>query len=748
MEVHPSLRMVIGILLFSSSALAGKMVVRVNARIYDDLRRAIDFKGTTIEIVGARIGESYDLMLERGDYGQVAGSGLVATVICDDTDTRKSEIVHDGQYQSYDELKTVMRNWAANYPEIVRIDSIGPTYEGRYIYMVKISDNPNADEDEPEVLLDAQHHSREWAAGQAARHFADTLITNYATNQQFRDFVDNHEVWVIPIVNVDGFVYDYPAQRYWRKNRQPFGSSTGCDPNRDYNGCCNGDRMGDWGSLVSGSRTSHRPSDETWFGARGAWGLEVNALAEFFKQRTFVANVSLHSYSELVLWPYGYGPQIPDNAFIASLGTRAAAQMSTLGGGTYEPEQSVTLYPNACGSCDWMYGWAHYVGGFPCMSYVFELGTDFYQPTGELDVIERECFDGLWFIFSRADSIRNTLQGMVPRPILAPIDTSASGDFRLHWTSIRPEYNRPDGWDVEELSGLTVGEDGFEAGLGRWLAQGATASTTQKHTGSYSAYLGTGNNISNFIMTADPYPVQPGDSLTYWIWYNVESNYDVTVAEVSLEGKEWIQLHDRFTGNSNGWLRKAWSLEPWVGKSVYVRFRYMTDDGTTNAGVYIDDVRPVPTFASRTVIATGLTDTICDVVGKAPGQYWYRVRGHNAAWGYGDWGPLEDVVVSGTGVTQDLEKTRVPYELHAVPNPASGRALVRFVLPRAGAATVAVADASGRVVRALAAGQLPAGEFSLVWDGRDDQGKEVPAGLYYVRLSGIATATARLAIIR
>ena len=51
-------------------------------------------------------------------------------------------------------------------------------------------------------------------------------------------------------------------------------------------------------------------------------------------------------------------------------------------------------------------------------------------------------------------------------------------------------------------------------------------------------------------MTADPYPVEPGDSLTFWVWYDLETNYDVGVAEVSLEGKEWFQLHDRFTGTS------------------------------------------------------------------------------------------------------------------------------------------------------------------------------------------------------
>jgi hypothetical protein len=734
--------------LLALPVVAAEMVVRVGAHSYQELRSAIDFKGTSIDIAGGKLGEWYDLVLDRSDLGLVRASGLPVTVLCADFGTRKVEVAQDGQYQSYDELKAVMRGWATSYPSIVMLDSIGPSYEGRWILMVKISDNPTVDEDEPELLLDAQHHAREWAAGQAARHFADTLITNYATNNSFRDFIDNHEVWVIPVVNVDGFIYDYPGELWWRTNRQPFGSNIGCDLNRDYNGACNGNRMADWGALVSGSNTSHRPSDITWFGARGAWGVEVAALNQFFKRRTFLANPSLHSYSELILYPYGDGTAAPDQNYMASLAQGIASRMSGLGGGTYTPARSDDLYPSNCISVDWAYGWSHYIGGFPCMSFTFELGTEFYQPTSNLDAIERETFDGLWYLFNRAESIAVALEGAVPRPFLAPLDSSSTGDFLLSWSPVRPEHNHPDMWEIEELSGLLVTEEGFESGLLGWSVQGATASTTQKHTGTYSAFLGTGNNISNYIVTADPYPVRAGDSLTYWIWYNVESNYDVTVAEVSLEGKEWFQLHDRFSGNSSGWVRKAWSLEPWVGKSVFIRFRYMTDDGTSNAGVYVDDVRPVPSFASRTTIATNVMDTTYSVTGKTPGQYWYRVRGHNLAWGWGDKGPLEDIVVTGTGIAQEQPGSIARTALRVEPNPASGRSLVSFALLHAGNVTVTVYDASGRVVRELAAGQLTAGEHVSSWDGRDLSGRLVPAGVYHIRLAGVASGVTRLTVVR
>ncbi|MBM3314705.1 T9SS type A sorting domain-containing protein, partial [candidate division WOR-3 bacterium] len=527
----------------------------------------------------------------------------------------------------------------------------------------------------------------------------------------------------------------------------PFGSAIGCDPNRNYNGYCSGTPGSGWGALVSGSRTTHLPTDLTFMGGYGAWGKEIKALSEFFKTRTFVADITLHSYSELVLWPMGDGTTAPDNSTLVSLGQRMAAQMSRLSGGTYTPEQANALYPTNGGSCEWMYGWGHWVGGFPCMSYVFELGTSFYQSTSQLDAIERECFDGAFYLFSRAESIRTALRGEVPPPVLARVDSSPTGDFLLHWTAVRAAYNQPDRWELEELSGLTTIEDGFESGFTRWNVNGASQSTTQKHSGTYSMSLGTGNNVSNFIATKDPHPVQPGDSLRYWIWYNIENNYDVTIAEVSTDGLEWTQLHERYTGNSGGWVRKAFSLAPWVGTSVFIRLRYMTDDNTLGSGAYVDDVWPAPQFAARTVVSNNITDTLYQVTGRQPGTYWYRVRGHNAVWDWNAQGPLEDVRVTGSGVAGQRPVAIETRILGVTPNPTGGRVQVRYSLSGTGPAELAVYDAAGSMVRQLASGD-GRGAHRAAWDGTDMTGARVPAGVYYVRLAAEKTFTSRVAVVR
>ena len=728
------------------TAMAGPMMVRVAARDYPELRSHITFKGTSIEIAGTKPGQSYDLLLDRSDFGAVEACGLPVTVIHDDMNSLHNEAIMAGSYHSYDTLLLMMRNWASTYPSICRLESIGPTFQNNWIYGVKIASAQS--EGKPEVLELGIVHAREWGALEATRYFADTLIRFYASDTVFQNFVDNHQTYVFMVTNVDGYKYDYPGQLSWRKNRQIFGTSTGCDPNRDFNGNCDGNPMADWGSLVVGSNTSHRARDLTWFGARGAWGYEIAAISDWFKQHTVVACATMHSYSEIVIWPYGAGDTTPDNAYYAALGASVASRMGKLGGGTYDPMQANYLYPTNCGSDDWFYGWSRNIGGFPCMSFCTELGTDFYQPVADLDSIQRASFRGNLYLFKQADSIIVALEGKVPRPILAPMDSTAVAQYTVCWPPIRPEQSHPDRWEIEELRGLSVVTDNMEADLSKWVLQGASQSSTQKHSGSYSISLGNGNNIANYCMTKDPYPVQSGDSLKYWIWYNTENNYDVTVAEVSLEGKEWIQLHDRFTGSSSNWLYKAFALDLWAGKSVFIRFRYMTDDGTTGSGVYIDDVWPVPEFSDRTVLSDSITDTLYVVTADTIGIHYYRVRGHNATWGWNDQGPLEDILVVGLTGTQEPSGKVITSVFEVAPNPVITGTRISYALERAGAARLAVYDATGRQVKSLVAGRFKAGVYTANWDGRDAGGRLVPAGVYYVRLSADRSSTARVTVVR
>jgi hypothetical protein len=125
--------LLLSLALLVGSVTAGQMLVRVNARDYQELYSHITFKGTSIEIAGTKPGQSYDLLLDRSDFGTVQASGLAVTVIHDDFETVKGEAGQDGQYRSFDEMKVIFRGLATTYPSICKLESIGPSYEGRWL---------------------------------------------------------------------------------------------------------------------------------------------------------------------------------------------------------------------------------------------------------------------------------------------------------------------------------------------------------------------------------------------------------------------------------------------------------------------------------------------------------------------------------------------------------------------------------------------------------------------------------------
>ena len=220
------------------------------------------------------------------------------------------------------------------------------------------------------------------------------------------------------------------------------------------------------------------------------------------------------------------------------------------------------------------------------------------------------------------------------------------------------------------------------------------------------------------------------------------------MCEVSLEGKEWFQLHDRFTGNSSGWVRKAYSLAPWLGKSVFIRLRAMSDDGSNSGGMYVDDIYPVPAFATRTTISNNITDTMYAFTAKPDGRYYYRVRGHNTAWNWGDQSPLEDIVVTAGGVeTPATKNQRQATILTTSPNPFSDRTLVNYALGRTGGVKLSVYDASGKLVRELVRGAQNPSNYSVAWDGRDMAGRKLANGIYVLRLEADRTVTQQILML-
>ena len=293
----------------------------------------------------------------------------------------------DAAYHNYSEMIAEVNAIVARYPAIASKRVLGKTYEGRDIVAVKISDNVGTDESEPEVLYDANHHAREHLTVEMAVYLLHLYADNYASDSRIKSVVDSREIWIIPSVNPDGAEYDVATGSYrsWRKNRQPNSGSTyvGTDLNRNYGyrwGCCGG--------------SSGSPSSDTYRGPSAFSAPETRVIRDFVLSRIvggvqqIKAAMDFHSYSELVLWPFGHttantttGMTADQYNTFATLGRQMAATNG------YTPQQSSDLYITDGDSLDYLWG-THRI-----FAYTFELyprsssGGGFYPPAS---VITRE----------------------------------------------------------------------------------------------------------------------------------------------------------------------------------------------------------------------------------------------------------------------------------------------------------------------------------------------------------------------
>ncbi|GGX28386.1 M14 family metallopeptidase [Streptomyces chartreusis] len=292
----------------------------------------------------------------------------------------------DSRYHNYAEMTSEINSIVSANPSIASQRVIGTSYQGRNIVAIKISDNVGTDEAEPEVLFTHHQHAREHLTVEMALYLLRELTSDYGSDSRVTGLVNNREIWIVPDLNPDGGEYDIATGSYrsWRKNRQPNSGSSavGTDLNRNWAyrwGCCGGS---------SGSTSS-----ETYRGASAESAPEVKVVANFVRSRVvggkqqITAGIDFHTYSELVLWPFGYtysdtttGMTADDRNAFAAVGQKMAASNG------YTPEQASDLYITDGSIDDWLWG------NQKIFSYTFEMyprsgGGGFYPPD---EVIERE----------------------------------------------------------------------------------------------------------------------------------------------------------------------------------------------------------------------------------------------------------------------------------------------------------------------------------------------------------------------
>jgi carboxypeptidase T len=293
-----------------------------------------------------------------------------------------------GGYFTYSEMMSILDEMQVKYPNLITTKkSIGKSLEERDIWMVKISDNPDVDENEPEVFYNALHHAREAASLSQLIFYMWYLLENYDSDAEVKYLIDNTAMFFVPCVNPDGYVWNetnFPdGGGMWRKNRRDNGDgSFGVDLNRNYGK--------EWGFDDAGS--SPNPGSEVYRGTDPFSEPETQVMKAFCESRNFKVALNYHTYGNLLVYPWGYIPSFytPDSALFVNYAMLLTKENNYKFG---TANQTVNYSVNG-NSDDWMYGETSTKDKIIAMTPEAGEGADGFWPP--MFKIERICSENVY----------------------------------------------------------------------------------------------------------------------------------------------------------------------------------------------------------------------------------------------------------------------------------------------------------------------------------------------------------------
>lgn len=294
------------------------------------------------------------------------------------------------EYFNLAEIQAFFDNLAAQRPKFVRRARIGTSIQNRAIYAYRFA-GPEALQSPAAkaYVFVGLTHAREWVSGSVVMHVGKMLSDSLASPAG-RANVGRRVVWIVPVVNPDGYNYTWTTNRLWRKNRrQNSNGSRGVDINRNY--------AKGWG----GAGSSGTPSSDTYRGTAAFSEPETQAVRDLSLSIPNIAGfIDFHSYSQLVLWPWGYTESPPpDAALLDSIGQSVETAMDGFGANYTRGQASTALYLASGVSKDWYYDlWR-------TAAYTIELRDTgqfgFELPPSQITPTQNEAWAGVLALFNR-----------------------------------------------------------------------------------------------------------------------------------------------------------------------------------------------------------------------------------------------------------------------------------------------------------------------------------------------------------
>ncbi len=548
-------------------------------------------------------------------------NGLVFDVLINDMtryflDRNVTEVSRDfelgsmlGNY-TFSEVEEKMDSLAVLFPNFVSVkDSIGTSIEGRTIWAFKVSDNPAQDEDEPEILYTGLTHAREPLGMMNQFYFVQWLMENYSTNNVAEYLVNNRELWFIPVINPDGYVYNESIAPngggMHRKNRRDTGCGSGTqrgiDLNRNYGF--------EWGADDNGS--SPNPCSNVFRGDSAFSEPETQAVRDFILGHEFSNVLHYHSYSNVLIHSWGDGtlPAEPDLTTLREIGW----EMSKYNGYQVGTGYETIGYGVNGDAVDWSYGSAglisytpeigSYAEGFwPPENRVIPLcedqlysnqifgfvgGADHFVYAVDIDeqqgdtiqfnvtiqnrglqdsdgdvLVDAVTFTNASYILDFTDNIgslnaRDTVQISIYLVVPGSSENGTEVGFLLTLND-NSSFVRTD--TLTTIVGIptSVFSDNAESGLDQWDTFDWGLTTASSYHGNYSitdSPLGNySDNTTTAIKTSNPISLAGLNYPTarFAAKWNIESRYDFVRFQISTDGTQWTFLPGIYTENGSG----------------------------------------------------------------------------------------------------------------------------------------------------------------------------------------------------
>ncbi|XP_004629334.1 mast cell carboxypeptidase A [Octodon degus] len=249
------------------------------------------------------------------------------------------------KYNNWDKIVAWTQKMVTKYPEMVSRIKIGSTVEDNPLYILKIG----KDETRKAIFMDCGIHAREWIAPAFCQWFVYQATKSYGKNKIMTKLLDQMNFYVLPVFNVDGYIWSWTQNRLWRKNRSRNRNSSciGTDLNRNFD------------VLWNSSLNNNNPCSNIYRGSAPESEKETKAVTAFIRShlKSIKAYITFHSYSQMLLFPYGYTTELPANHEDLNKVAKIGADVISTRYETsyiYGPIASI-INPTTGSSLDWAY---------------------------------------------------------------------------------------------------------------------------------------------------------------------------------------------------------------------------------------------------------------------------------------------------------------------------------------------------------------------------------------------------------